>query len=313
MEYEHPKDKLALENLRKVPILPQLIKLIQTPSNSICRLKHTASFVRLNEKQIPSVYKLLREACEIIEVDEPTVYLDTTGEINAYVLCVDKPIMCLTSQLLDVFDEDELMFVIGHELAHIKAGHLIYKTLANFMTLGILEATLALVPGAGLVSEGLSTGLKYALFEWYRAGELTCDRGGYLVCQNFTACCRALMKLAGWSAKYVNEMNLDEFMAQAREYEEVGSDTFGTIQKIILSIGASTHPFAVSRVSELLKFDEDGTYLDILQRKTEIIASEISQNPVVPPTPPVPVGEAAQEALDSVKKLGGSLLSRFRQ
>jgi hypothetical protein len=155
--------------------------------------------------------------------------------------------------------------------------------------------------------------LGFALFEWYQSGELTCDRGGYLACQDFTASCTALMKLAGWSEKYVNEMNLEEFIAQAQEYEDVDSDVFGTTQKIILSMGASTHPFAVSRVSQLLKFDKNGLYSDILQRKTEVTNSESSQEPPKPNEPPVPVGEAAKEAIDSAKKLGGSLLSKFRQ
>lgn len=308
-EYEHPSDKLALENLRKVPVLPKLIELVQTPANSIGRLKYAASFVRLNERQLPSVYRLLREACEILEVDEPALYLESSGEMNAYVMCADRPIICLTSQLVDVFDEDEMMFVLGHELAHIKAGHLVYKTLAYYMQLGMLEAVLALVPGAGLVSGGMAAALNYALFSWYRAGELTCDRGGYLACQNFGASCKALMKLAGWSAKHVNEMDIGEFMAQAREYEDAGAETFGAVQKLILSFSATTHPFAVERVSELLKFHEGGAYLDVLQRKTEIAAG---QNLKEPAEPPVPVGEAAKEALKSVKKLGGSLVSKFR-
>jgi len=313
VEYEHPKDKFALEKLRKIPILPQLIELAAAPQSSITRFKHSASYVRLNERQLPSVYRLLREACEILSVDEPTVYLGTQGDRLSDVKCEDKPIIYLTSQLVDTFSEDELMFVLGHELAHIKSRHLVYKTLASLVSAGILEKILALIPGSGLVSGGLSTALNVALVEWYQSGELTCDRGGYLACQNFTASCTALMKLAGWSEKYVNEMNLEEFMAQAREYEDLDSDAFDTTKKIMLSMEKSTHPFAVSRISQLLEFDKNGLYSDILQRKTEVTSSESSQEPSKPDEPPVPVGKATKDAVDSLKKLGGSMFSKFKQ
>ena len=74
-EYEHPKDKSALDALRKVPALPNLVDFIHTQSNIISRYRHSSSFININERQLPSVFKQLCEACDIIEVDVPAIYL----------------------------------------------------------------------------------------------------------------------------------------------------------------------------------------------------------------------------------------------
>jgi NADH pyrophosphatase NudC (nudix superfamily) len=161
-------------------------------------------------------------------------------------------------------DDNELLFIIGHELSHIKSKHLIYGMLGDLIRIGALNAILATVPGFGVFAE---TAIRYAYFQWERAGEFSCDRGGYLACQNFNASCMALMKLAGLSKRHIQELNLEEFIKQGKDFKDVDTIAFGKIQKIILSY--SSHPWAVSRVSELIKFNESGQYYNVLQRKTE--------------------------------------------
>ena len=42
---------------------------------------------------------------------------------------MDKPVIVLNSALIDLLDEEELRFVIGHELGHAMSGHAVYQTL----------------------------------------------------------------------------------------------------------------------------------------------------------------------------------------
>ena len=42
---------------------------------------------------------------------------------------MDKPIIVLNSALLDLLDEEEMRFVIAHELGHALSGHAVYRTL----------------------------------------------------------------------------------------------------------------------------------------------------------------------------------------
>ncbi|MDL2306597.1 M48 family metallopeptidase [Desulfovibrio sp. OttesenSCG-928-C06] len=267
-EYEHPTDKVALETLRKIPLFPKVLELCTVPQNSITRLELLGSNLKVTERQMPSIYKIMREACEAMDMDEPLFYISSSPQLNAYTACPDKPIICVFSYLLDMLEDDELRFVIGHELAHIKSQHIIYQALGTILAENLLSAVLSTVPGLSTFSQPAIYALNYAYYEWYRAAELSCDRGGLLACQNFTASCKALMKLAGSSQRYVNELNLDEFIAQSRDFQEDSSGGLGMIQKIILSNGRS-HPWAVSRVHELIKFNESGAYDDILARKTK--------------------------------------------
>ena len=307
-EYEHPLDRIALENLKKIPALPKLMEIINIPYNSISRAMHSGSYLRINDKQMPSMYKLMREACEILGVDEPEFYMSSDTVLNAYTSCPDKPIVCVSGYLVDFMDDDELMFVIGHELSHIKSQHIIYSALANVLREGILETILSAIPGIGLVSGGISVALNYAFYEWYQAGELTCDRGGYLACQNFNASAKALMKLAGFSRRYANELNYDEFLNQARNFENKGSDVLGAVQKIILGYMASTHPYNVSRVFELLKFEENGIYSNIIQRKPLDPEQLTSVNLDVSS-----VKQSAQDTLEKTKNLAGNMFSKLKK
>jgi hypothetical protein len=132
----------------------------------------------------------------------------------------------------------------------------------------LLSALLNAIPGGavvttvGVVSEEI---LNYAYYEWSRAAELTCDRGGLLACQNIEASCRALMKLAGATHKFVNELSLDEFIEQGRNFVDIDTTTLGKVQKVLLS-RTMTHPWSVFRVNQLLKFYDDNEYNDVIQR-----------------------------------------------
>ncbi len=266
-EYEHPLDRVALEALRKIPLFPKVLELCTVPQNSITRLELLGSNLKVTERQMPSLYKLMREACEALEVEEPLFYVSSAPQLNAYTACPDKPIVCIYSYLLDILTDDEVRFVIGHELAHIKSQHIVYQALGTILGENLLSAVLSTVPGLSTFSQPAIYALNYAYYEWYRAAEFSCDRGGYLACQNFKASCTALMKLAGSSHRYVNELQLDEFIEQSRNFESVSSEGLGLVQKIILSNGRS-HPWSVSRVHELIKFNDSGQYTDVLERKT---------------------------------------------
>jgi len=268
-EYEHSLDRITLDALRKIPILPKLIELVEAPTSMAKRYAMLGSDLRITERQFPSLYKIFREACDVMEVPEPLFYLGTEPQLNAYTACSDQPIIKIYSYLLDILDEDEIMFVIGHELAHIKSRHLVYTVLGDLLSTGILRVIVSTIPGLSVIYSPAEISLNYAFYQWMRASEYTCDRGGFLACQNFEASCRALMKMAGYSKTYANELNLEEFFAQTQAFDEVNETGLGKIQQILLSFG-QTHPWTVLRTRELLKFRDAGDYDRILRREMQI-------------------------------------------
>ena len=265
-EYEHSLDKVTLDALRSIPILPKLVELVQVPTSMARRYAMLGSDLRVTERQFPSIYKMFRQACDVLEVPEPLFYISSAPELNAYTACPDKPIIKLYTYLLDALHEDEIMFVLGHELSHIKCRHLVYTLLGELLSTGALRAIVSTIPGLSTLYTPAEISLNYALYQWLRAAEYTCDRGGFLACQNFEASCRALMKLAGYSKTYANELNLDEFFAQAESFQEENETALGMVQKILLSFG-QTHPWSVLRARELMKFRDAGDYDRILRRE----------------------------------------------
>ena len=304
-EYEHPLDRMGLEALRKIPLFPKVLELCTVPQNSISRMELLGSNLKVTERQMPTLYKLMREACETLNVDEPLFYVSSAPQLNAYTACPDKPIVCIFSYLLDFLTDDEIRFVIGHELSHIKSQHIIYQALGTILGENLLSAILSTVPGLSTFSQPAIYALNYAYFEWYRAAEYSCDRGGYLACQNFKASCTALMKLAGSSQRFVDELNLEEFIEQSRNFEQVSSEGLGLVQKIILSNGRS-HPWSVSRVGELIKFNESGEYTNVLERKTLRKELPASATPALDTTSAT---DKAKEAADKAKDAAKGALS----
>ncbi|MDR2189427.1 MAG: M48 family metallopeptidase [Azonexus sp.] len=281
-EYEHSLDKAALNALRTIPIMPKLIELVEMPTSMTARYAMLGSNLRVTEKQFSSLYRIFRKACDTLEVPEPLLYVSTDPQINAYTACADKPIIKIYSYLLDILEDDEIMFVIGHELAHIKSRHLVYTVLGDLISTGVLRVIVSTIPGLSVLYTPAEISLNYAYYQWMRAAEYTCDRGGFLACQNFEASCRALMKLAGYSTKFANELNLDEFFAQTKSFEETNETALGKIQQILLSFG-QTHPWTVLRTRELMKFKDSGDYDKILRREMPVIETPPESSPEAAP------------------------------
>jgi len=191
--FEHPADRAALDAVKKIPLLDKIFtKLIELGAERALRITMMGRAVHVTPKQCPKIYKLFREACDILDMPEPDLFIISNPQPNAFTLGVERPIIAVHSGLIDLLTEEELMGVLGHELGHIKAGHVLYKTIAYFL-LQIL--TMVFGSGGTLAEFGLSV----ALYDWSRKSELTADRAELLVTQNLETCIRTHMKLAGGS------------------------------------------------------------------------------------------------------------------
>ena len=136
-EYEHPFDKTTLEKLEAIPVLPQIIKKLYEKSfERIDRLQNTGSYLKINNDNLQKVYSLYSEACAILDIEKiPDLFLSFDPRINGYTSGVEKPFIVLTTGAIDLLNDDELMFLIGHELGHIKARHVLYTVMAQNFSL----------------------------------------------------------------------------------------------------------------------------------------------------------------------------------
>ena len=190
----------------------------------------------------------------------PQLYIDQRPFANAFTFCVESPIIALYSGLIELLDEDEWRVVLGHELGHIKAGHVPYRQIAEF----VANLLLRLRGRTFGLAQGLGAGLFYAFFHWYRQSELTADRASLLVSQDITTVLNTEMKLGGGSRKMYAQMDKDAFLQQGRDYEEMGKDALNSFFKMGQTLN-TTHPFPAVRALDIDGWAKGEEYAAILK------------------------------------------------
>jgi Zn-dependent protease with chaperone function len=252
----HPWDIKATRALSKVPGLETLTrKVMEYGFERIYYLENTADNVRVTDKMFPKLHRYLQWSCKILGVDEPEMYVSMDPEPRAFTYGHTKPFLVMTSGLLDLLDEQERFFVVSHEIAHIKFGHVLYTVLAENLAV-ILEIIGKATLGVGAL---VGFGLAIPLFDWYRKTHLSCDRAGLLCVQDRDVPFRVFMKLAGGSQRLYEEMDYSEFLRQIRAYEEADESTLNKVYKLGLTL-FRPHPFPIMRAKFLDEWLAEGGY-----------------------------------------------------
>ncbi|MER6129083.1 M48 family metallopeptidase [Streptomyces sp. NPDC001795] len=251
--YEHPLAQAALSTVRKAKGFDLVLKkAVGTTTEAIVRMHHLASAVKVGDTQFRRLHAVMTEAVHTMDVaDPPQLYVNRSVGFNAMTIGFDKPFIVLGSDLIDDMSDDEVRFVIGHELGHAMSGHALYESLAWFLA-SVGASGLSGVPGGALVVKGI----ELALQDWARKSELSGDRAGLLVGQDLEVAVRTLMKLAG--GKQTEEMNPRAFLEQAAEFEDGTTGLRNRIVKWLMP--SSDHPLLVVRAAELDRWVRDGEY-----------------------------------------------------
>lgn len=243
----HSWDIKSSAVLAKVPGLELLTrKVMEYGFERIYYLENTADNVRVTPDMFPRLHRYLQYGCKILGVEEPEMYVTMDPVPRAYTYGHKRPFIVLSSGLIDMLDEQERFFVIGHELGHIRFGHVLYTVLAENLAT-VLELIGRATLGLGSL---IGFGLALPLFDWYRKTHLSCDRAGFLCVQDPEVPFRVLMKLAGGSEKLYGEMDQAEFMRQIRAYEEADESTLNKAYKVMLT-AFRPHPFPIMRAKHL--------------------------------------------------------------
>lgn len=249
--YEHPAALTALTAMRRIKGFDMLLrKLSAAISEPVVRMQHLTSAVRVGPRQFRWLHELKAEAAAILDLpDEPELYVRQMGAINACAVGMERPFLVVSIELLDVMEESELRFVLGHELGHVLSGHVLYQTMARILaTVGVD----ALPSVAGLAVSVVEA----ALNDWHRKSELSCDRAGLLVAQDTDASMSALAKLTAGSRAH--DINIEEFLEQAAEFELDATGIKNRLYKYLLP--SDSHPILVVRASELDRWVRRGEY-----------------------------------------------------
>ncbi|HMD88505.1 MAG TPA: M48 family metallopeptidase [Anaerolineaceae bacterium] len=194
--------------------------------------------VLVSPQKTPRLAALVQDCQRRLRPGQLQVIVSPSRQLNAYTFGLSSPeVIVVYSAMLDVMDEDELRFVIGHEMGHVALGHVWLNTLLGGM---------AGVP----VSIGSALLLTLAFRSWNRACEYSADRAGLLACGKPEKAISALVKLVAGNIGSPAELQQALQMIE-RQDESLSS---------ILSETLSTHPMIIKRIEQIRVYVSTAAY-----------------------------------------------------
>ncbi len=259
--YEHDLDRKSLAALKAVPGFPAMVKwIIANLGERRVKIHQMSSSIRCSKDQFPELLALLDVARKRLDIQvNPDLYLSESPRMNAMVAGVEQPTIIVWSALLDQLDDQELLGTFAHELGHVHAGHVLYKTMARV----VVEGTALL----GGYAKLLTIPLRKALLVWDRCSELTADRASLLATRNLPAVLSSFLKFAGGHRPGVTRrttLQMAPFVEQARELARIEATSWLDAVFATLLTMDQSHPYVVWRLMHLVEWVETGSYLEIL-------------------------------------------------
>ncbi len=211
---------------------------------------------RVDAAITPKLHRLSALLQKILRLSKPLdVYVLANREPNAF--CVpstrgNRLIMGLHSGLLDILNNAELLFVMGHEVGHAILEHSALPTsIPDSSELSVVEL---------LRLKSLS-----------RAREISCDRFGLLACQNVEVASSALFKVhTGLSDRWI-QFNEN---AYAKHFDDLAS----MAEFVGLDSGKRSHPISPLRVKALIAFANSTSFSSMIKGKPSLASRrEIEQ------------------------------------
>ena len=258
--FRHPLDRQATQALKQLPGLDVAIRSLLGPmGEQFFYLDNIAASVLVGPNQLPDLYRSLVEACQVLDLEVPQLYIKQHPVPNAYTFAMrgKQPFIVVHTALIELLTPEEVQAVIGHELGHLKCDHGVYLTLANLLTL----ATSQLPFGSVLMQNWQSQ-----IMEWVRCAEFTCDRAALLATQDARTVASVLMKLSGGSPTLSPQLNLDAFIEQARAYDAISDSDIGEMLKHLKTTELS-HPVPVLRAREIDRWASTPDYQRLLNSR----------------------------------------------
>lgn len=198
---------------------------------------------KVEKRLMGHLYDLLYEVKDKLAFADPVdFYITGDSTINAWTIASAKEgephIVNINSALLNIMTDDELRFVIGHEL-----GHLINKNTEMLRLIGFVFPAGSTPPLM----------LQYKIRLWEQLSELAADRYGYMAVENLDTCLSAFFKMtSGLDVSKIN-MQLDVYLEENIKRLEYFINDSG--------LSRDTHPVNPIRVHALNLFatspDED--------------------------------------------------------
>lgn len=255
-EFIHPEDAAALQQLESIPGFPAFVKKVMAIGFEQLRYgMNMATAIRLSPTQLPELYNHLPPICEKLGIAEPEFYLQMDPVPNAWTFGDTKIFITITSGLVELLNDEELDAVIAHECGHILCRHVLYHSIAQYILSG--------ADALGVLGS-LTVPIQYAILYWYRKSELSCDRCGSIITSP-EVLARSMARLSGGPKSITNDLNMQEWIRQADQYEQIKNENLWSKALQLSIIIGQSHPFSAVRVREIYKWGESPQYKNLMQ------------------------------------------------
>lgn len=213
--------------------------------------------INITNESLPKMHQQLVDACQILGIKEIPTY-STDWEYAPYHFSNGEKHrrIVMMSGSADLFTDEEMMFVLGHELGHMVCGHKPYHMLLETFYMPFVNDA-AFKAWASII--------KLPLMEWYRISDYTADRMGLLCCQDINAAITTMIKKAGLPKKCYNNIDVQSFVQQARDFEANFTDMMDRVVKV-LSIRSAEFPWLVVRAGKLYDWYHSDEYKQIIDK-----------------------------------------------
>jgi len=206
------------------------------------RSKHQALLAeaqQVSTQSTPEMMLILQDNYARLQVELVNVFIVRSNQLNAYTFGLESPkAVVLYSSLFRIMDREEIQFILGHEMGHVKLGHTWLNTLVGGM--------------AGIPSGlGAAAIMELAFRWWNRACEYSADRAGVLACAKPAKAISALVKLeVGATA-----LTQAGMQAAIQHIETEDDDFMNNLGELLAS-----HPMVAKRVEEIRRFTNSQAY-----------------------------------------------------
>ena len=210
--------------------------------------------LKVQEELLPEFYALCQKVKQKLKFDEKVdFYITGDSTVNAFSLAAEDEgaphIVNVNSALFDLMSQDELRFVIGHEL-----GHLINKDSALSRLIHFVFPPETRVP----------VSLQYKIRLHEQLAELVADRYGYIAAEDLGVCVTAFFKMAsGLDLAKIN-VSIDALIADnSRRLEYFLNDK---------GVSRASHPVNPIRVQALNLFANAKTQQELHDGMDQLIS-----------------------------------------
>ncbi len=211
-----------------------------------------AKSTRVSPQSAPELIPVIEANTARLQVEPVNIFIVPSNRLNAYTFGMDSPkAVVLYSALFKVMDQDEIQFVLGHEMGHVKLGHTWLNTLVGGMS-GIPSST-----SAGIIME-------LAFRWWNRACEFSADRAGLLACAKPSKAVTALIKLEAGAAGRTQA----GLQTAIQHIEGEDDQLVNNLAELLAS-----HPMIIKRIDKLREYASTLQYRDLQARLDQNLAN----------------------------------------